>query len=42
MPEPTCPVCDCPAIILLGTLGTLAHYRCQACGAEFSAPAKEE
>lgn len=32
----TCPYCTGPGV-LLGTLGTLDHYRCRNCGAVFDA-----
>lgn len=35
--------CECNGLcILLGTLGTLDHWRCRYCGMEFSSPAGED
>ena len=32
-----CPACaDADAVVELGTLGNLQHFRCKACGAQFS------
>jgi len=35
--QDNCPVCDGSGV-LLGTLGNLNHYRCQACGIGFNVP----
>ena len=36
--DPTCPVCDGEGEVL-GQLGNLIHYRCRACGMDFSTDA---
>ncbi len=36
---PTCPICDSPTE-LLGTLGTLDHWRCRGCGMDHSTPSE--
>ena len=31
--NPYCPMCDAPvAMLMLGTLGNVTHYRCRNCG----------
>jgi len=36
--DPTCPACDGEGEVL-GQLGNLIHYRCRACGMDFSTDA---
>ena len=35
---PACPVCPTGYGMLLGTLGTLDHFRCRCCGWDWNAP----
>lgn len=37
-----CPCCDSPTATFLGCLGTLAHYRCRDCGADYSLADEDE